>query len=107
MRKCSFCIQRIDGGKAPACVAKCTTGALAYHPEGKVPVGIAAYGKVEHLHMIYALQGSPEKFQLPDPVPLNTVTGMQMWKWLGGLAPGAFLLAWLWKIAVSEEEAHE
>ena len=57
--------------------------------------------------MIYALQGSPEEFRLPDPVPLNTVTGLQVWKWLGGMVPGAFILAWLWKVAVSEEEAHE
>jgi Fe-S-cluster-containing dehydrogenase component len=107
MRKCSFCVQRIDLGKAPACVAKCPTGALSYNPEGSAPSGVAAYGKAERLHMIYALQGSPAEFQLPDPVPLNTVTGMQMWKWLGGLVPGAFILAWLWKRALSEEETHE
>ena len=107
MRKCSFCVQRIDYGKAPACAVKCPTGALTYYPDGKAPPGLAAYGKAEHLHMIYALQGSPEEFRLPDPVPLNTVTGLQVWKWLGGMVPGAFILAWLWKLAVSEEEAHE
>jgi hypothetical protein len=107
MRKCSFCIQRIDYGKKPACVAKCPSGALTYYPPGKAPKAIAAYGKAERLHMIYALQGKPAEYQLPDPVPLNTVTGGQIWKWLGGLVPGAFVLAWIWKLALNEEKAHE
>ena len=59
MRKCSFCVQRIDHGKEPACVAKCPTGALTYYPDGKAPAGLAAYGKAERLHMVYALQGKP------------------------------------------------
>jgi hypothetical protein len=106
MRKCSFCVQRIDYGKKPACVAKCPSGALAYYPPGEAPEGLVAYGKAERLHMVYALQGDPREYQLPYPVPLNTVTGWQVWKWLGGLVPGAFVLAWLWKRAVSEEETH-
>jgi len=56
--------------------------------------------------MIYALQEKPEEFGLPVPVPLNTVTGQQVWKWLGGLVPGFFVLAWLWKRVVREEETH-
>lgn len=107
MRKCSFCVQRIDYGKEPACVAKCPVSALTYYPDGKAATGITAYGKAERLHMIYALQGKPEEFRLPDPVPLNTVTGQQMLKWLGGLVPGTFILAWLWKNAFCEEETHE
>lgn len=107
MRKCSFCVQRIDFGKEPACVAKCPTGALTYDPAGKAPAGLAAYGKAERLHMIYALQENPAEFRLPDPVPLNTVTGWQAWKWLGGMVPGAFVLLWLWKRVVCEEETHE
>jgi Fe-S-cluster-containing dehydrogenase component len=107
MRKCSFCIQRIDYDKKPACVAKCPSGALVYYPPGKAPEGLAAYGKAERLHMVYALQGKPPEYRLPDPVPLNTVTGLQAWKWVGGLVPGVFVLAWLWNRAVSEEEAHE
>jgi hypothetical protein len=108
MRKCSFCVQRIDFGKAPACVVKCPTGALSYYPGGNIPAEVSAYGKAERLHMIYALQDKPEEFRLPDPVPLNTVTGGQVWRWLGGVAPGAILLAWLWKTVVSgsEEETH-
>ena len=88
-------------------MAKCPTGSLTYYPAGEIPAGLAAYGKAERLHMIYALQGKPEEFRLPDPVPLNTVTGHQVWKWLGGLVPGVFILAWLWKRAVCEEETHE
>jgi Fe-S-cluster-containing dehydrogenase component len=107
MRKCSFCVQRIDHGKEPACVAKCPVGALTYYPDGKAPAAFTPYGKAERLHMVYALPGKPEDYRLPDPVPLNTVSGQQVWNWLGGLVPGAFVLAWLWKKAVSEEEAHE
>jgi hypothetical protein len=57
--------------------------------------------------MVYALQGKPEEYRLPDPVPLDTVTGNQVWSWLGGLVPGAFVLAWLWKKAVSEADAQQ
>lgn len=105
MRKCSFCTQRIDHGKAPACVAKCPTGALTYHPDGKIPAGPAAYGQAERLHMVYALQGKPAEYRLPDPVPLNTVTGGQIWSWLAGLVPGAFVLAWLWHRGAGAVEA--
>jgi Fe-S-cluster-containing dehydrogenase component len=107
MRKCSFCIQRTDYGKEPGCVAKCPAGALTYYPDGNVPADLVAYGKVERLHMVYALLGKPEDYGLPYPVPLNTVTAQQIWKWLGGLVPGAFVLAWLWKKAISEEVMHE
>jgi len=88
-------------------VAKCATGALSYYPGGQAPAGIAAYGTAERLHMVYALQENPREFRLPDPVPLNTVTGGQLWKWLGGMVPGALILAWLWNRVVSEEDAHE
>ena len=107
MRKCDFCTQRTDAGQEPACVAKCPSGALSYYPNGKLPAELIAYGKAERLHMVYALQGQPGEYGLPDPVPPNTMTGGQIWKWLGGLVPGAFVLAWLWKKAVSEEETHE
>lgn len=107
MRKCSFCTQRIDDNKKPACVAKCPSGALTYYPDGKIPEGSAAYGKAERLHMMYDLPGKPGEYQLPDPVPLNTIKGQQVWKWLGGLVPGAFVVAWLWKNAFYEEETHE
>jgi hypothetical protein len=107
MRKCSFCVQRIDHGKEPACVAKCPSGALTYYPDGKAPAALTPYGIAERLHMVYALPGKPEEYRLPDPVPLNTVTRHQFWKWLGGLVPGAFVLTWLWKMAVSGEDAHE
>ena len=107
MRKCSFCTQRIDDNKAPACVAKCPSGALTYDPAGKITEAKAAYGTAEKLHMTYALRGKPGEYGLPDPVPLNTIKEQQVWKWLGGLVPGAFVLAWLWKKAVSREETHE
>lgn len=108
MRKCSFCVQRIDSQKEPACVAKCPTGALSYYPAGKAPAGLTAYGTAERLHMVYALQEKPGEFHLPEPVPLNTVTGGQMWKWLGGMVPGALILAWVWNRAFSagEEDSH-
>lgn len=107
MRKCGFCTQRTDAGREPACVAKCPSGALSYYPDGKIPVDLTPYGKAERFHMVYALQGQPGEYGLPDPVPTNIVTGGQVWKWLGGLVPGAFVLAWVWKKAVSEEETHE
>ena len=47
--------------------------------------------------MVYAMEGKPEDYSLPEPVPLNTVTSLQAWKWLTGLMPGGVLLAWLWK----------
>ena len=106
MRKCSFCIQRIDHGKEPACVAKCTTNALTYFSDGQT-AGAAAYGKEEHLHMVYAIEGKPEDYALPEPVPLNIVTSNQAWKWLMGLVPGGILLAWLWKRVEAHEEDHE
>lgn len=89
-------------------MAKCPTGALSYYPAGRTPAGLTAYGTAERLHMVYALQEKPGEFLLPEPVPLNTVTGGQMWKWLGGLVPGALILAWVWNRAVSagEEDSH-
>jgi len=103
MRKCSFCIQRIDRGSKPACVAKCPSGALTYYPEWSEAPDTAAYGQKERLHMIYSLEDKPAAYELPDPVPLNTVRTNQAWKWLAGLAPGALTLAWLWKRLAPEE----
>jgi formate dehydrogenase iron-sulfur subunit len=107
MRKCSFCPQRIDRGKAPACVAKCTTGALTYFPDGQRAGDLSAYGNNERLHMIYKIEGSPKDYSLPEPVPLNVVTASQAWKWLAGLIPGAAVLTWLWKAAEDQEKVHE
>jgi anaerobic dimethyl sulfoxide reductase subunit B len=105
MRKCSFCVQRIDQGKKPACVAKCATGALTYYPDGR-GASTTAYGRDARLHMVYEIEGNPEEYSLPEPVPLNTVTSLQAWKWLMGLVPGGILLAWLWKKVESQEEDH-
>ncbi len=107
MRKCSFCIQRIDYGKEPACVREMPVGSADLLSPRKGPRsdrrlregGTSPYG--------LRVAGKAREYQLPDPVPLNTVTGGQVWKWLGGLVPGAFVLAWIWKMAVNEEEAHE
>jgi Fe-S-cluster-containing dehydrogenase component len=99
MRKCSFCIQRIDRGLKPACVAKCATGALTYFTDGRHDASVTAYGKGERLHMIYEIAGNPKDFALPAPVPLNTTTSSQAWNWLMGLIPGGVLLAWLWSKA--------
>jgi hypothetical protein len=106
MRKCSFCIQRIDLGKKPACVAKCTTGALAYFPEAQLDGTKTAYGKKERLQMVYDIEGKPQDYALPDPVPLNTVTSSQIWNWLTGLIPGGLILAWVWKKMEDEETDH-
>lgn len=107
MRKCSFCTQRIDYGKEPACVSKCSTGALKFFPDGKQAGDIAAYGKNERLHMVYRIEGEPEEYSLPHPVPLNTLTSSQIWRWLAGLVPGGVLLAWMWKTVTDREERHE
>jgi Fe-S-cluster-containing dehydrogenase component len=107
MRKCSFCIQRIDRGMEPACVAKCTNGALRYFGDGSKGGDLPAYGRSERLHMVYALEGRPEEFNLPEPVPSNTTTSHQTWKWLAGLLPGGVVLAWLWKWAGDQEKADE
>jgi Fe-S-cluster-containing dehydrogenase component len=107
MRKCSFCIQRIDRGREPACVAKCTTNALRYFLEGSEGEGLQAYGRNEGLHMVYSLEGRPEEFALPEPVPLNTTTSLQVWKWLAGVIPGGVLLAWLWKKIGDQGDADE
>jgi Fe-S-cluster-containing dehydrogenase component len=106
MRKCDFCIQRIDCGEKPACVAKCTTGALSYYSNGIQESVEGGYGQKEGLLMTYHLEGNPKDFSLPDPVPLNTVTSKQIWSWLMGLVPGSLLLAWLWKKAGEREEDH-
>jgi hypothetical protein len=97
MRKCSFCLQRIERSKEPACVAKCVTGALTYFPNGKTAGTPLAYGNEEGLHMVFKTEGSPADYALPEPVPLNTTTSLQIWKWLAGVIPGGVLLAWLWK----------
>ncbi len=107
MRKCSFCTQRIDRGESPACVAKCSTGALTYFPDGRRAGDIAAYGKNERLHMVYRLSGKPEEYSLPDPTPLNPTTSSQAWNWLAGLVPGGVLLAWLWKMAGDQGDDHD
>jgi tetrathionate reductase subunit B len=107
MRKCSFCTQRIDQGLKPACVAKCTTGALTFFPDGGREGSGTAYGKDEHLHMIYETAGNPKDFSLPEPVPLNTTTSSQLWNWLMGLIPGGFLLGWLWKQANDQGQDNE
>jgi Fe-S-cluster-containing dehydrogenase component len=107
MRKCSFCPQRIDVGRKPACAAKCTTGALTYFPDRQSAGDFAAYGKRERLHMIYEVAGSSKDYSLPEPVPLNTTTSSQVWNWLIGLIPGGVLLAWLWKKVDDQEEDHE
>jgi Fe-S-cluster-containing dehydrogenase component len=106
MRKCSYCIQRIALGKKPACVSKCTTGALAYYPDVKTAGEFSAYGMEEQLHMVYKLQGKPVEYSLPDPVPANTVTSSQVWSWLLGLIPGGVLLAWLWHKVEDQETGH-
>ena len=107
MRKCSFCVQRIEYGKQPACVAKCTTGALCYFPDRRPAAGNEAYGSAERLHMVYAIGGKAKEYSLPEPVPLNTVTSNQLWKWLIGLLPGAALIAWLCKGTGDQETGHE
>lgn len=106
MRKCSFCTQRIDLGKEPACVAKCPTGALTYSQEWKSSEETEAYGKAQRLHMIYRIEEEASNYSLPEPVPLNTVTALQAWKWLFGLIPAGALLVWLWKLGENEEKDH-
>jgi anaerobic dimethyl sulfoxide reductase subunit B len=103
MRKCSFCIQRIDSGDKPACVAKCATGALSYFRDRQSAGDFPAYGKNERLHMVYEISGMPKDYSLPDPAPLNTMTSAQAWKWLMGLIPGGAVLACLW-ITVDDRE---
>jgi Fe-S-cluster-containing dehydrogenase component len=102
MRKCSFCMNRIDDGKQPACVVKCPTRALTYYPDDGTAPDTPAYGRKERLHMVYALEDDAGRYTLPDPVPLNTVRSGQLWKWLVGLIPGAIALAWLWNRVAPE-----
>jgi formate dehydrogenase iron-sulfur subunit len=106
MRKCGFCAQRIDLDQEPACVSKCTTGALTYRAEWENGSD-TTYGRAEHLHMIYKLEDRPGDYSLPEPVPLNSVTSNQAWKWLIGFLPGGLLLSWLWKNAENQEKDHE
>jgi hypothetical protein len=87
-------------------VAKCTTNALKYFPEWKSSGEMEAYGKAQHLHMIYRIEGETRNYSLPEPVPLNTVTAFQGWKWLFGLIPGGTLLVWLWKLGEHQEKDH-
>ena len=57
--------------------------------------------------MLYNLEGKPTDYSLPEPVPPNTVTSNQIWKWLIGLIPGGIILGWLWKKSEDEEEEEE
>jgi thiosulfate reductase electron transport protein len=107
MRKCSFCMQRLEMGRQPACVSKCTTGALAFFPDGRNAGPFSAYGQDERLHMVYQVEGAPNDYSLPEPVPLNTVTSNQVSKWLTGLIPGGILLAWLLKSVEDPGKDHE
>jgi len=95
IRKCSFCLQRIEDGKEPACVSKCPTGALKYQPQGTLAQDLKAYGKPERLHMVYSLQNEASAYKLPVPVPGNVVKRLQILRWLAGLLPGGILLFWL------------
>lgn len=95
MRKCSFCIHRIEEGKSPACVAKCPTGALAYYQVKEHLSSADYYGVKEGLRMVYRLDGRASDFGLPEPVPLNTVKSYEIWKWIGGLVPGAAVIFWV------------
>ena len=87
-------------------MATCPTDALVFFPDGRNAGEIAAYGENEHLRMIYQVEGRPADYSLPVPVPPNTTTSSQVWKWLIGLVPGGVLLAWLWK-SVEQENGHE
>ncbi len=90
----------------PACVAKCPTDALVYLLDLKSFGEMEAYGKAQHLHMIYRIEGEARDYALPDPVPLNTVKALQGWKWLFGLIPGGALLFWLWRLGEEREKDH-
>jgi hypothetical protein len=57
--------------------------------------------------MLYHLEGKPADYSLPEPVPLNSVTSNQIWKWLVGLIPGGILLGWLWRSVENGETDRE
>jgi hypothetical protein len=57
--------------------------------------------------MIYKVEGEPGDYSLPEPVPLNSVTSNQAWKWLIGFLPGGLLLSWLWKNVENQEKDDE
>ncbi len=107
IRKCSFCIQRIDDGQEPACVSKCPTGALVYQPQGALAQDLKAYGKPERLHMVYALQNQAREYKLPVPVPGNAVKRLQILKWFAGLLPGGLLLFCFWRKAEASKVKNE
>jgi hypothetical protein len=88
-------------------VSKCSTSALTYFSDGRSAGNVSAYGKEERLHMVYRMEGKPEEYSLPEPVPVNTVTSSQTWDWLMGLVPAGIVLAWMWKRADDQDAGHE
>lgn len=109
--KCLFCTDRVNNGLQPACVKSCPPGALTFDDrdklvaEGKKRVTVFKqagfananlYGEKElgGLHVLYALDDSPEVYGLPkDPkVPAIAAVWKGIIQPLGYVAVGATVL---------------
>jgi formate dehydrogenase iron-sulfur subunit len=109
VKKCNFCVDRVDNGLEPACAKACPTGAVIYgerekilqtarerqqafakaHP-GVVP---RIYGEKEELGglgVVYLLPETASLYGLPERprLPMRRI----IFKWLAGLIPGAIIL---------------
>ncbi len=90
-RKCTFCIDRLEGGLQPACATACPTGSIAFgdaqelsaqamarvdqlQAAGRVNARVYGYDELGGTGMLYVLADEPERYGLPaDPeVSLQT-----------------------------------
>ncbi len=81
--KCTLCADRISNGLTTACAKTCTTGAIKYGDrDGLIGIakkgGYEIYGEndLDGLGVMFALKGSPEKYELPEP---KYNTSMAFW----------------------------
>ena len=88
-RKCTFCLDRISNGMAPACAKTCPTGAITYGERndlvaqaergldelrraGKTEANIYGVDELDGLGMIYLLEDRPARYGLPENPHVST-----------------------------------
>ncbi|OQX10574.1 MAG: formate dehydrogenase subunit beta [Desulfobulbaceae bacterium A2] len=101
--KCDLCLSRLRGGKPPACVLSCPTGAIqigdkeamikkAYQRAKELGNGASVYGDkfVGGTHVVYVL---PEKVGVYEKLPENPAVPLSVIIWKDILKPASLLAA--------------
>ncbi|MDD2850676.1 MAG: formate dehydrogenase N subunit beta transmembrane domain-containing protein [Desulfuromonadaceae bacterium] len=95
--KCNLCQSRIEGGIAPACAKACPTGSLKFGKRSELIAKATAakkalYGEnnLNGLGVVYALEGSPEKYGLPSSPSIP----MSIFLWKDVIKPLGILGFW-------------